>query len=338
MKKLDVKDRKILYELDVNSRQTNSGIAKKVGLSKQVVGFRIKRFIKEKIISFFYSVIDISKLSFTVHKNFLRLQNLDSGKEKELIDFLINHPNVVWVASCDGKFDLAFGTWAKDMAFLDKTITELNKNFGRYIAERQIATIIRGDYFVRDYLISKEKPSPYRESFFGAVHAPVKMDRNDWKILVSLGKDSRITAVDISKEVKLSVDAIVERIKKLEKSGVIKHYNIVPNESKYPYIHYKVLIGFRNISEKREISIREYCRTNPNIIYIVKYLGSWEFEIDLEVEDAEQFRDIMMDIKTRFNDILKDYSALHIYQVHKYNFCPSIQSSIQAQIIYKNKK
>jgi len=324
--KLDVKDRKIIYELDINSRQSNSEIAKKVGLSKQVVGFRIKRLIKEKIISFFYPVIDISKLGFTVHKNFLRLQNLDSGKEKELINFLVNHPNIVWVASCDGKFDLAFGTWAKDITFLDKTITELNKKFGEYIAERQIATIIRGDYFIRDYLIKKEKPSTYRESFFGAVPAPVKMDENDWKILFLLGKNSRTTVVEIATKVKLSADAIAERIKKLEKSGVIRHYNIVPNESKYPYLHYKVLIGFRNISEDRERSLREYCRINPNIVYIVKSLGPWEFEIDLEVESAEQFREIMMNIKTAFNDILKDYSALHIYQVHKYNFCPSIHS------------
>lgn len=324
-KKLDVKDRKILYELDVDSRQTNSEIAKKVGLSKQVVGFRIKRLIKENFISFFYSVIDISKLGFTVHKNFLRLQNLNREKEKELIEFLVAHPNIVWLASCDGKFDIAFGTWARDVAFLDKTLTELNKKFGEYIAERQIATIIRGEYFIRDYLINREKPSPYRESFFGAVPSPVKMDLNDWKILVLLGKNSRVTAVEVSHEVKLSVDAIAERIKKLERSGVIKHYNIVPNESKYPFLHYKVLTGFRNISEYRERSLREYCRTNPNIVYIVKSLGPWEFEIDMEVETAEQFRTIMMDIKTKFNDILKDYSALQIYQVHKYNFCPSIQ-------------
>ena len=124
----------------------------------------------------------------------------------------------------------------------------------------------------------------------------------------------------------LSVDAVIFRIRKLERSGVIKHYNIVPNESRYPYQHYKVLIGFRHITEERERSLREYCRTNPNIVYIVKSLGPWEFEIDMEVENAEQFREIMMDIKTKFNDILKDYSALHIYQVHKYNFCPSMQN------------
>ncbi|MBS3175283.1 Lrp/AsnC family transcriptional regulator [Candidatus Woesearchaeota archaeon] len=323
--KLDIKDRKILYQLDINSRQSNSEIAKKVGLSKQVVGFRIKRLIEENIIFSFYPVIDISKLGFTNHKAFLKLQNLDREKEKQFIEFLVKNLNVLWIASCDGEFDLAFGTWAKDIAFLDNTLSELNKKFGEYIAERQIATIIKGEYFIRDYLINNKESSPYRQSFFGSVPSPVKMDLKDWKILVILSRNSRINTVEISKEVGLSPDAVSERIKKMENLGVIKHYNIVPNEQNYLYLHYKILVGLRNSSEEREKKLREYCRLNPNIVYIVKSLGPWEFEIDMEVENAEKFREIMMDIKTKFSDILKDYSALQIYQIHKYNFCPSIQ-------------
>ncbi|MBI1970442.1 Lrp/AsnC family transcriptional regulator, partial [Candidatus Woesearchaeota archaeon] len=331
---LDLKDRKILYELDCNSRQPNSDIAKKVGLSKQVVGFRIHRLLKDGILSSFYSIIDISKLGFTIHKNFLRLQNLDRGKERELIDFLVHHPHVVWVASCDGRFDLAFGTWARDMAFLDATITELNKKFGMYIAERQIATIIRGEYFTRDYLIgqapSKKEQEGYskkqrtKESSFGSVPSPIKMGKVDWAILHILAKNARTTAVDIAKKTSISADAVAERIKRLETSGVLRRYNLFPNELNYPYLHYKVLIGLRNSTEHREKLFLEYCKIHSNIVYLVKSLGPWEFEIDIEVDSADHFRKIMMDIKAQFSDILKDYSSLHLYQVHKYNFCPSI--------------
>ena len=321
----DLKDRKILYWLDVNARQSNAKIAKKTGLSKQVVGFRIKRLIKEKLLFSFHTVIDISKLGFTIHKNFLRLQNLDKEKHTELIDFLKNHPNVVWVVSCDGKFDLAFGTWAKNMAYLDKTLTELNNKFGQYISERQIATIIHGEYFIRDYLAERQKPTTRRKLFFGSTPTLVKLDKKDWVITSVLANNARMTSVELSKKLGMSADAVAQRIKKLENSGVIRHYNFVPNEKTYPYLHYKVLIGLKNISEKRERSLVEYFRMNPNIVYIVKSLGPWEFEIDLEVKSAEQFRQIMMDIKTHFKDIIKDYSGLHIYQLHKYNFCPSVQ-------------
>ena len=72
--------------------------------------------------------------------------------------------------------------------------------------------------------------------------------------------------------------------------------------------------------------------------FVYPYYRLLEEGYEVEVATPDIFRRMMMEIKTRFSDIIKDYSTLHIYQVHKYNFCPSIQSSIQAQIIYKNKK
>ena len=55
--KLDEKDKKILYELDKNSRQGISSIAKKVRLSKEVVNYRIKNLEKRKIIKGYYAVL-----------------------------------------------------------------------------------------------------------------------------------------------------------------------------------------------------------------------------------------------------------------------------------------
>ncbi len=324
MNKLDAKDKKILYQLDVDSRQPNSGIAKNICLSKQVVGFRIKRMTQEGVISSFHTVIDISKLGFTVHKNFLRLQGIGKDKEMKIIDFLRQNPDVVWVASCDGRYDLAFGVWARDMEYLDKVIGEFTRHYGQYISERTIATIIHGEYFVRDYLIGKALGT-FRKSFFGAVPEKAKIDDTDWKILLELGKDSRTSSVDIAKIAGVSAETVGNKIKKLEKSGIIRHYNIIPDESEYPFLHYKVLISLRNLTDQRYKILVEFCRMNPNIVYIIKALGPWEFEADIEVENAEQFRKIMMDIKSKFNDIIKDYWTLQIYRVHKYNFCPSIQ-------------
>ena len=48
---LDLKDRKILYELDKNCRQSNSQIANKVSLSKQVINYRIRRLEDNNIIT-----------------------------------------------------------------------------------------------------------------------------------------------------------------------------------------------------------------------------------------------------------------------------------------------
>lgn len=48
------------------------------------------------------------------------------------------------------------------------------------------------------------------------------MDNIDYKILGCLKKNARLTASSISEEINLSVSAVIERIRKMESSGVIK--------------------------------------------------------------------------------------------------------------------
>ena len=43
MEKLDLKDRKLLYWLDQNSRATNKELGQKVGLTEQAIGYKIKK-------------------------------------------------------------------------------------------------------------------------------------------------------------------------------------------------------------------------------------------------------------------------------------------------------
>ena len=58
MKNLDLKDRKILYHLDINSRQSFSQLGKKVGLHKDVVAYRVKKLQEKGVIKCFYTEID----------------------------------------------------------------------------------------------------------------------------------------------------------------------------------------------------------------------------------------------------------------------------------------
>jgi len=45
MYNLDLKDKKLLYELDCNSRQTIQQLARKIGLSKDAIKYRINRIL-----------------------------------------------------------------------------------------------------------------------------------------------------------------------------------------------------------------------------------------------------------------------------------------------------
>lgn len=56
------------------------------------------------------------------------------------------------------------------------------------------------------------------------------MDRTDKKILKCLKENSRQTASRIGGTIHLSVSAVIERIRKLERTGLIQKYTVVLNE------------------------------------------------------------------------------------------------------------
>ena len=70
------------------------------------------------------------------------------------------------------------------------------------------------------------------------------LDEIDQKILECLLEDGRMTIKEISGRLNLSTTPIFERIKKLEKKGIIDHYTVVLNREKLG----KKLNAFAHIS------------------------------------------------------------------------------------------
>ena len=64
MMDVDYKSRKILYYLDFNARMRSSSLAKKVGIQKAQVKYRIKTMIEKRIIQYFYPALNIYKLGY----------------------------------------------------------------------------------------------------------------------------------------------------------------------------------------------------------------------------------------------------------------------------------
>ena len=75
MLKLDLKDRKLLYWLDQNSRATNKELGKKVGLTEQAIGYKLKRLQETGIIKRFVTFINTLSLGYQHYKVFLKLHN-----------------------------------------------------------------------------------------------------------------------------------------------------------------------------------------------------------------------------------------------------------------------
>lgn len=62
--KLDLRDKKLLYELDLNSRQSFNELARKLKVSKSAVIYRIRNLEKASIIKCYNTIMDTGKLGY----------------------------------------------------------------------------------------------------------------------------------------------------------------------------------------------------------------------------------------------------------------------------------
>ena len=154
---LDLKNRKIMYELDVNSRQSFHEIAKKAGLSKDSVIYRIEKLREEGIIKRFHTVIDVGKLGFISFRLYLKLRNVNPKKEKEIIDYLKKQEEITWLVSIDGDYDIGCWILTKNIKGANIVWKSFLKKYGNFIEKRNLTIFTKVSYFPRVYILDRKK-------------------------------------------------------------------------------------------------------------------------------------------------------------------------------------
>lgn len=318
--KLDLKDKKILYELDIDSRQSFHDLSKKVGLSKDAVIYRIENLKKEGIIQKFHTVVDTNKLGLISFRLYLKFQNTTPKKEEEIINWLKNKKNITWIASAEGDYDLAIWILVKSVKEMNILWKELIRKYVNHIEKRWLTIFTKVSYFSRAFLLDKKKNT--EEFIFISDSEPIEVDEKDLKLLRLLTEDSRISIVDLSAKLKMTPKTIINRIRQLEEKKIILGYRTMFDLSKLGYQYFKLFFGLHNINLEKEAKFRDFIKIHPNIVYDNEVLGGGDIELDIQVRSLEDFRNLLEEIKQNFSEIIKNYWYMLFYKEHKYIFFP----------------
>lgn len=315
--KLDMKDRKILYELDLNCRQSCSKIAKKVGISTEVVNYRIKKLEEREVIKQYILLIDSSKLGIIKFKILFSLQHIPSKKLNEIIDTLKRNKNVKWLASCNGSYDLIICLGSDSLNDINNLKEWVLRLFKNYIFKKAICINMNTEVYNREFLI-ENKSSLNRTRIIASIGKKAKVDELDIKILKKLSEHARKSVLNIAYELKQSTRVIDYRIKQLIKKEVITGFTILLDYLKLGIKFYKLFIYLENSSKEKINEIALYLKNNKNNVFYSRALADWDLEAQFEVYSDEEFNQILGDIKDKFSGIIKRIEVVTINKEHKY--------------------
>ena len=129
----------------------------------------------------------------------------------------------------------------------------------------------------------------------------IKLDEIDRKILDILQTNAKITNAQLSKDIGLSPAPTLERVKKLETSGIIKSYHAVINTEKIGLgVNTFVQVSLRGHNKNNIDKFLSEINDIPEVIECHHITGSGDFILKIISNDIQSYQKLMLE---RVSDI-----------------------------------
>ncbi|CAM2764122.1 transcriptional regulator, AsnC family [Flavobacterium succinicans] len=142
------------------------------------------------------------------------------------------------------------------------------------------------------------------------------LDAIDKKLLVLLQTDSKKTTKELSVKLNLSVTAVYERIKKLEREGVIHHYAALVDKTKIEkgfvvFCHLKLIQHTKEFLTRFENEVVQL----PEVLECHHVSGDYDYILKVVVKDMEAYREFLVTKLTTLQHIGSTHSTFMINEV-----------------------
>jgi len=142
------------------------------------------------------------------------------------------------------------------------------------------------------------------------------LDSIDKKLLLLLQSDCKKTTKELSLKLNLSVTAVYERIKKLERDGIVDKYVVLVNRSKVEkgfvvFCHLKLIQHTKEFLTKFETEVVKL----KEVLECHHVSGDYDYILKILVKDMEAYREFLVTKLTTLEHIGSTHSTFMISEV-----------------------
>jgi len=145
----------------------------------------------------------------------------------------------------------------------------------------------------------------------------VKLDQTDVRILEILQKDSNITNAQLAQDIGLSPAPTLERVKKLENSGVLKSYHAVVDPASIGLgVSTFVMVSLKGHNKENIVKFTKAIAEIPEVVECHHVTGQADFILRIVSTDIPAYQNLMLDKVTNI-DVVDNMQSMVILSTFK---------------------
>jgi DNA-binding Lrp family transcriptional regulator len=337
---LDAYDRRILFELDCNSRRPLSELSRRVRLGRDLVISRLERMQSSGVLRGCSALINPYKLGYTIYKTYLKLE-ANRERWSKLVAFLNAHPNTFWLAECCGSWDLIWGIAARSPKEAYDIQNQLFSDFSDVVMTYNVYTFVNNWWFPKKHLLGSTKGGEIGWQFqmpevaLGTAPDQYTLDATEAGLIALLSVNARLSATDLAERLGTTTAIVKYRLEKLERLGVIAGYRVDIDRSRLGMTLFNVQVQPRSYDAAKEQEFHNYCRSHPQVLEYIQQLGECKLELVIEASGHGEFSAVIDELRERFAGYIRNIDYLMVKRdlCHRTPIClyePLLEQTLKA--------
>jgi Lrp/AsnC family transcriptional regulator, leucine-responsive regulatory protein len=317
--KLTDKEAEILACVELRADLPIAEIAAATGHREHTIRYHLKS-LEERGIIRRAPLINIAPAGYNFFGIYFSAAAKDQDAMAGLIDILAKDPQVFWLAEMGGDYQYGFAICVRHVYEVRKYLHRRAECCPDLFFQKSVAAQFSATAFYRKYLCAKKFANPPLTIAPGS--APLELDDIDRRILGGMVRLDYRSNRQLAQLLGMPLSSLDLRVKKLEEKGIILGYVYKVDPEKIGMQEHVLLIHASGLSPQLEQALRRYAEEHPAVTYMYECLGSWDFELNVEVTSGQEVAAISRDITERFQKQINTVKALAKYRDLKLSFVP----------------
>lgn len=307
--------REIIPLIQLNAQIQPQCVAKQLGVRERSVRYQISKLEKRGLIRA-APFLNIYPLGYRYVNLYFSVGCSQSSTVERLVQELINTPRVAWLAELGADFHYGLSLIVEQIEDVKEALDSLSRKFPAVFFEKSYAFHLHLIVFPAKLLVSHKLSFPALG--YGGMAHKFTADELDRQILAVMAAQGLTSGRAIARSLGRPHATVEHRLRRLEKEGVVAGYWHLMDISQLGYQTLKLLVYAKGHQYLMSQKLLEFARLHPNISYFIECLGSWDFELGLDVENASQVADVTRALYDSFGVMINTVKVVPMFRVLKW--------------------
>jgi DNA-binding Lrp family transcriptional regulator len=242
--------------------------------------------------------------------------------QADLMGYLSELKDVIWLAELSGDYEIGLAFSVQQIATVEDHLQKLSLHFPNLFYEKVLAAQFRALRFPRRYLHRARAKSAATPLSLGQAQKVMALDEIDRSVLSALVHRDYRSRRELARLIEMPLSTLDDRVHKLEKSQLIAGYVYDVSAAAFGMQSYILLVFTKGLSQKLTQSLHDFAAEEPSVTFLYSCLGSWDFELNIEVHDYSEVRAVVEALHRKLGNYVNTVKVVTRHKEIKYTFVP----------------